>query len=53
MTILNDLMTSYCQLFGYSSCGGLSWAEIAVLVAVGALVLIVGFRFARRIITGV
>ena len=46
MTILTDLATSYCQLFGYSSCGGLSWVEIAVLVAVGALVLIVGFRLA-------
>jgi hypothetical protein len=53
MTTLNDITTSYCQLFGYSSCGGLSWVEIAVLVAVGALVLIVGFRLACRIITGV
>jgi hypothetical protein len=52
MTTLNGLLRSYCQLFGYSSCSGLSWLEIGVMGAAGALVLIVGFRLARRIITG-
>lgn len=53
MITLNELATRYCQLFGYSSCSGLSWMETGVLVAVGALVLLVGFRLARRLITGV
>ena len=53
MQTLEGLLTKYCQIFGYSSCGGLSWMEISFLVAVGAFVFIVGLSVIRRVVTGI
>lgn len=53
MTILSNLLTTYCQLFGYSSCRGLSWMEIGFLIAIAAFSILVGVSFIRRVVTGI
>ena len=53
MDIINNLLTDYCQLFGYSSCNNLGVVEILVLLAVAVFVAIVAFRLLRWIFKGI
>lgn len=53
MAIINSILTSYCQLFGYASCSNLSWVEILVLAAIAIVALAVIFRLLRWIFKGI
>jgi hypothetical protein len=52
MTVINNFMTSYCQLFGYVSCSNLSAVEILVLAAIAIFAMAVIFRLLRWILKG-
>jgi hypothetical protein len=53
MNIINNLLTEYCQLFGYASCSNLSLVEILVLAAIAIFVIAVIFRLLRWIFKGI
>lgn len=53
MDIINNLLTRYCQLFGYASCSNLSWVEILVLLAISIFAMAVIFRLLRWIFKGI
>lgn len=53
MNTLNDLLNQYCQLFGYSSCSNLSFAEMFFLGAVSVLAILAVATFLKRVITGI
>ena len=44
MDFINNLLTGYCQLFGYASCSDLDSVEILVLVAIAILVIAVTWK---------
>jgi len=50
---INNLLTSYCKLFGFSSCTGLTVVETFFLAAVGALVAFAIVRLIKWFYRGI
>jgi hypothetical protein len=53
MATLDGILMRYCEIFGFSSCYGLSWTESSCLIAVGVFVLVVIGSVVRRVVTGI
>jgi hypothetical protein len=53
MHTLNNLLTQYCQLFGYSSCRNLTALDIFLLTTIGMFVVLALATVLKRIVTGI
>ena len=53
MYVINNFLTWYCKLFGFSSCTGLTVVETFFLAAVGALVVFALIRVLKWFYRGI
>lgn len=53
MNTLYNLLTQYCQLFGYSSCRNLTALDIFLLSVIALFVVLVVATVLKRVFTGI